>query len=142
MVFSHMYVCQFVYLSISIFVKCNYLLCRCVISYFNFGPLFLVNLALNKIQIAVYKNAIPYRGWNFHYRNTQSLFYNGQNININYCFDRRYFCSWTNDGQYVALGFFNGIVSIRTKMGEEKIKIDRPGGSLSPVWNLKWCPNK
>ncbi|CAK8675911.1 intraflagellar transport protein 122 homolog [Clavelina lepadiformis] len=51
-------------------------------------------------------------------------------------------CSWTNDGQYVAMGMYNGIISIRTKLGEEKIKIERPGGSLSPIWNLKWCPKK
>ena len=50
--------------------------------------------------------------------------------------------SWTNDGQYVAMGMYNGIISIRTKLGEEKIKIERPGGSLSPIWNLKWCPKK
>ena len=50
--------------------------------------------------------------------------------------------SWTNDGQYLALGMFNGVISIRSKLGEEKVKIERPGGSLSPVWDLKWCPNK
>ena len=25
-------------------------------------------------------------------------------------------CSWTNDGQYMALGLFNGIISIRNKV--------------------------
>uniref|UniRef100_H2Z1N3 Intraflagellar transport protein 122 homolog n=1 Tax=Ciona savignyi TaxID=51511 RepID=H2Z1N3_CIOSA len=47
-------------------------------------------------------------------------------------------CSWTSDGQYLALGLFSGVISIRSKLGEEKIKIERPGGSLSPVWSLKW----
>ncbi|XP_056380930.1 intraflagellar transport protein 122 homolog isoform X1 [Hyla sarda] len=51
-------------------------------------------------------------------------------------------CSWTNDGQYLALGMFNGVVSIRNKNGEEKVKIERPGGSLSPIWSICWNPSK
>ncbi|XP_067319595.1 intraflagellar transport protein 122 homolog isoform X2 [Anolis sagrei] len=51
-------------------------------------------------------------------------------------------CSWTNDGQYLALGMFNGVVSIRNKNGEEKVKIERPGGSLSPVWSISWNPSR
>ncbi|XP_013914619.1 PREDICTED: intraflagellar transport protein 122 homolog isoform X2 [Thamnophis sirtalis] len=51
-------------------------------------------------------------------------------------------CSWTNDGQYLALGLYNGIVSIRNKNGEEKVKIERPGGSLSPVWSISWNPSR
>ncbi|XP_025019210.1 intraflagellar transport protein 122 homolog isoform X2 [Python bivittatus] len=51
-------------------------------------------------------------------------------------------CSWTNDGQYLALGMYNGIVSIRNKNGEEKVKIERPGGSLSPVWSISWNPSR
>ncbi|XP_039626944.1 intraflagellar transport protein 122 homolog [Polypterus senegalus] len=51
-------------------------------------------------------------------------------------------CGWTNDGQYLALGMFNGIVSIRNKNGEEKVKIERPGGSLSPIWSIAWNPSK
>lgn len=50
--------------------------------------------------------------------------------------------SWTNDGQYLALGMFNGIISIRNKNGEEKVKIERPGGSLSPVWSICWNPSR
>uniref|UniRef100_A0A8C8VP68 Intraflagellar transport protein 122 homolog n=1 Tax=Pelusios castaneus TaxID=367368 RepID=A0A8C8VP68_9SAUR len=50
-------------------------------------------------------------------------------------------CSWTNDGQYLALGMFNGVVSIRNKNGEEKVKIERPGGALSPVWSICWNPS-
>jgi len=49
-------------------------------------------------------------------------------------------CSWTNDGQYLAVGMFNGTVSIRNKLGEDKIKIDRPG--TLPVWTISWCPSK
>uniref|UniRef100_A0A8I3PYR8 Intraflagellar transport protein 122 homolog n=1 Tax=Canis lupus familiaris TaxID=9615 RepID=A0A8I3PYR8_CANLF len=51
-------------------------------------------------------------------------------------------CSWTNDGQYLALGMFNGIISIRNKNGEEKVKIERPGGSLSPIWSICWSPSR
>jgi intraflagellar transport protein 122 len=47
-------------------------------------------------------------------------------------------CSWTNDGQYFALGLHSGVVSIRNMTGEELKKIERPG----PVWSLEWCPNK
>ncbi len=41
-------------------------------------------------------------------------------------------CSWTNDGQHFALGFYNGTISIRTKTGKEKISITRN----SPIWLL------
>ncbi|XP_023561689.1 intraflagellar transport protein 122 homolog isoform X4 [Octodon degus] len=51
-------------------------------------------------------------------------------------------CSWTNDGQYLALGMMNGVISIRNKNGEEKVKIERPGGSLSPVWSICWNPSR
>ncbi|XP_053845454.1 intraflagellar transport protein 122 homolog isoform X1 [Vidua macroura] len=51
-------------------------------------------------------------------------------------------CSWTNDGQYLALGMCNGIVSIRNKNGDEKVKIERPGGSSSPVWSICWNPSR
>uniref|UniRef100_A0A8D0LBE5 Intraflagellar transport protein 122 homolog n=1 Tax=Sphenodon punctatus TaxID=8508 RepID=A0A8D0LBE5_SPHPU len=50
-------------------------------------------------------------------------------------------CSWTNDGQYLALGMFNGIISIRNKNGEEKVKIERPGGALSTIWSICWNPS-
>ncbi|XP_035193143.1 intraflagellar transport protein 122 homolog isoform X2 [Oxyura jamaicensis] len=50
-------------------------------------------------------------------------------------------CSWTNDGQYLALGMFNGIVSIRNKNGEEKVKIERTGGVSSPIWSICWNPS-
>ncbi|XP_066554280.1 intraflagellar transport protein 122 homolog [Amia ocellicauda] len=51
-------------------------------------------------------------------------------------------CGWTNDGQYLALGMQNGVVSIRNKNGEEKVKIERPGGSLSTIWSIAWNPSK
>ncbi|XP_068600570.1 intraflagellar transport protein 122 homolog [Brachionichthys hirsutus] len=51
-------------------------------------------------------------------------------------------CGWTNDGQYLALGMMNGVVSIRNKSGEEKVKIERPGGSSSPIWSIAWNPSK
>lgn len=49
---------------------------------------------------------------------------------------------WTNDGQYLALGMMNGVVSIRNKNGEEKVKIDRSGSSAAPVWSIAWNPSK
>uniref|UniRef100_A0A8C6TMT4 Intraflagellar transport protein 122 homolog n=1 Tax=Neogobius melanostomus TaxID=47308 RepID=A0A8C6TMT4_9GOBI len=51
-------------------------------------------------------------------------------------------CGWTNDGQYLALGMMNGVISIRNKNGEEKVKIERPGGSSSPIWSIAWNPSK
>uniref|UniRef100_A0A4W3GC19 Intraflagellar transport protein 122 homolog n=1 Tax=Callorhinchus milii TaxID=7868 RepID=A0A4W3GC19_CALMI len=51
-------------------------------------------------------------------------------------------CGWTNDGQYLAIGLFSGVVSIRNKSGEEKVRIERPGGSLSPIWSICWNPSK
>lgn len=51
-------------------------------------------------------------------------------------------CSWTNDGQYLALGLYNGLVSIRNKSGEEKVKIERAQANLAPIWALSWNPNR
>uniref|UniRef100_A0A8C9FAI8 Intraflagellar transport protein 122 homolog n=1 Tax=Pavo cristatus TaxID=9049 RepID=A0A8C9FAI8_PAVCR len=51
-------------------------------------------------------------------------------------------CSWTNDGQYLALGMFNGVISIRNKNGDEKVKIDRTGAASSPVWSICWNPSR
>ncbi|XP_063677481.1 intraflagellar transport protein 122 homolog isoform X2 [Bolinopsis microptera] len=49
--------------------------------------------------------------------------------------------SWTKDGQYAALGFYSGQISIRAlKGGEERVKIDRPGGA--PIWCIAWNPAK
>eukprot|EP01013_Petalomonas_cantuscygni_P002133 TRINITY_DN12163_c0_g1_i1.p1 TRINITY_DN12163_c0_g1~~TRINITY_DN12163_c0_g1_i1.p1 ORF type:complete len:1301 (+),score=344.82 TRINITY_DN12163_c0_g1_i1:249-4151(+) len=46
-------------------------------------------------------------------------------------------CAWTNDGQHLALGMFNGTVSIRSRsQSEERLVIKR---SL-PVWTLAWNP--
>ncbi|XP_065605530.1 intraflagellar transport protein 122 homolog isoform X2 [Cyrtonyx montezumae] len=50
-------------------------------------------------------------------------------------------CSWTNDGQYLALGMFNGVISIRNKNGDEKVKIERPGAASSPIWSICWNPS-
>jgi intraflagellar transport protein 122 len=65
-------------------------------------------------------------------------------------------CSWTNDGQYIALGHLNGQVTIRDKGyhfisyfelynnanilldGGEKVRIER----TAPVWCLSWNPSK
>ncbi|KAJ8046678.1 hypothetical protein HOLleu_05441 [Holothuria leucospilota] len=58
------------------------------------------------------------------------------------CVSRTTCCSWTNDGQYLAIGMYNGQISIRTKNGEEKLKFDRPGGALNPIWKISWNPAK
>ncbi|XP_037937685.1 intraflagellar transport protein 122 homolog [Teleopsis dalmanni] len=49
-------------------------------------------------------------------------------------------CCWTNDGQYLVLGLSNGTISIRNKSGEEKGRIDRPGGPKSTVFGVQCCP--
>lgn len=41
---------------------------------------------------------------------------------------------WTKDGQYLALGLLNGLITIRDKQGNEKQLIERPG----PVWTIAW----
>jgi intraflagellar transport protein 122 len=46
-------------------------------------------------------------------------------------------CSWTLDGQYVALGLASGTVSIRNKLGDEKMKIDR---GKAPIYGVQWAP--
>ncbi|KAI8805829.1 WD40-repeat-containing domain protein [Cladochytrium replicatum] len=46
-------------------------------------------------------------------------------------------CSWTNDGQYFAIGMFSGTISIRVKTGEEKVRIERGN---APIWSVQWCP--
>ena len=46
--------------------------------------------------------------------------------------------SWTNDGQYLALGQFDGHVSIRDKAGKETVLIER----TAPVWTLCWNPSR
>ncbi|XP_067012221.1 intraflagellar transport protein 122 homolog [Anabrus simplex] len=54
-------------------------------------------------------------------------------------------CSWTNDGQYIALGLANGCISIRNKAGEEKGRIERPNiaaGGPAAIWALAWNPAK
>ncbi|XP_061218521.1 intraflagellar transport protein 122 homolog isoform X4 [Neopsephotus bourkii] len=37
---------------------------------------------------------------------------------------------------------FNGVVSIRNKNGEEKVKIERAGGASSPIWSICWNPSR
>lgn len=38
------------------------------------------------------------------------------------------------------MGLATGVVSIRNKAGEEKSKIERPGGPNSPIYSLAWNP--
>jgi intraflagellar transport protein 122 len=46
--------------------------------------------------------------------------------------------SWTSDGQLLAIGQFDGCVSVRQKDGVEKVLIRRAGGS--PVWSVHFNP--
>lgn len=48
-------------------------------------------------------------------------------------------CSWTNDGQHLALGHFDGTISIRDKEGVEKLKIT---DLKEPVWTMSWNPSR
>ncbi|KAI1715469.1 intraflagellar transport protein like protein [Ditylenchus destructor] len=50
-------------------------------------------------------------------------------------------CAWSSDGQYYAIGFYDGTVSVRsaigaTPTGEEMNRIERPG--KEPVWSLQF----
>eukprot|EP00879_Flechtneria_rotunda_P020074 GHRR01021110.1.p1 GENE.GHRR01021110.1~~GHRR01021110.1.p1 ORF type:complete len:1138 (+),score=467.94 GHRR01021110.1:213-3626(+) len=45
--------------------------------------------------------------------------------------------SWTSDGMLLALGLFDGSVSVRDKAGNEKHKFT---ASSSPVWSILWSP--
>ena len=45
---------------------------------------------------------------------------------------------WNNDGQYIALGMFNGRISVRDKQGQEKSSIER----AAPIWGLAWSPSR
>ncbi|CDW52620.1 intraflagellar transport protein 122 [Trichuris trichiura] len=47
-------------------------------------------------------------------------------------------CSWTPNGEYFALGLYNGIISYCNKAGEEMLKVSRPSGST--VWHLAFNP--
>ncbi|CAH8535112.1 unnamed protein product [Schistosoma rodhaini] len=49
-------------------------------------------------------------------------------------------CSWMSDGQFLAIGLYNGVISIRNKETEEVVKIERPGNPI--IWHLKWNPSK
>jgi WD40 repeat protein len=44
--------------------------------------------------------------------------------------------SWTTDGQTLALGMQNGLISLRDVSGAERSVIERP----APVWDLVWAP--
>ncbi|XP_003739464.1 intraflagellar transport protein 122 homolog [Galendromus occidentalis] len=45
-------------------------------------------------------------------------------------------CSWKQDGSCFAIGLASGIVSVRTRAGDEVLKIERP----SEVWGVAFCP--
>uniref|UniRef100_A0A7S0VDQ0 Intraflagellar transport protein 122 homolog n=1 Tax=Polytomella parva TaxID=51329 RepID=A0A7S0VDQ0_9CHLO len=47
--------------------------------------------------------------------------------------------SWTADGAYLAMGCFDGSISIRDKGGSEKQRI--PAGE-SPIWSVCWNPTE
>jgi WD40 repeat protein len=45
--------------------------------------------------------------------------------------------AWTADGMLLALGLYDGSISLRDKAGTEKLKF---AASSSPVWSLAWSP--
>ncbi|TPX34245.1 hypothetical protein SmJEL517_g03062 [Synchytrium microbalum] len=47
--------------------------------------------------------------------------------------------SWNTEGTHFALGHYNGVVSIRTRTGEETTRIER---GPNPVWSLSFCPSQ
>lgn len=47
-------------------------------------------------------------------------------------------CSWTNDGTHLALGLFDGTISIRDNSGNERVSIKRN----APIWCLSWNPSR
>ncbi|VDO74474.1 unnamed protein product [Schistosoma curassoni] len=49
-------------------------------------------------------------------------------------------CSWKSDGQLLAIGLYNGVISIRNKETEEVVKIERTGNPI--IWHVKWNPPK
>ncbi|XP_035207388.1 intraflagellar transport protein 122 homolog [Stegodyphus dumicola] len=51
-------------------------------------------------------------------------------------------CSWTCDGMILALGLISGYISLRGRNGDERVKIERPGGIGSQVWGVCWSPVK
>ncbi|KAI1301651.1 Intraflagellar transport protein -like protein [Halotydeus destructor] len=50
-------------------------------------------------------------------------------------------CSWSSDGHYLALALSLGYVSIRSRSGEEKVRIDRAEGQV-PVWGVCFNPSR
>lgn len=49
-------------------------------------------------------------------------------------------CAWSNDGQLLALGLANGIVSLRDRQGAEVSQVERSYLEPAPVWALQWSP--
>ncbi|WIA11467.1 hypothetical protein OEZ85_011583 [Tetradesmus obliquus] len=45
--------------------------------------------------------------------------------------------SWTSDGMLLAMGLYDGSISVRDKAGTEKHKFS---ASSSPVWSIAWSP--
>ena len=62
-----------------------------------------------------------------------------KNVVKNKLSSRALCCAWTHDGQYLAIGLYSGVISVRQRGGDEKVTIQRPGGH--PVWCLSWSPS-
>lgn len=45
--------------------------------------------------------------------------------------------AWTNDGNFIAFGQYNGHITIRDRAGVETLRIER----TAPVWCLEWSPD-
>lgn len=49
-------------------------------------------------------------------------------------------CSWSKDGQSLALGCDNGNVSLRNRIGEEVANIERSGEQS--IWAIAWLSSR
>ncbi|KAJ1513775.1 hypothetical protein HMI54_011193 [Coelomomyces lativittatus] len=48
-------------------------------------------------------------------------------------------CAWSKNGEYLALGTYHGTVSIRNKLGDELVLIER--NHDHPIWSVQWNPS-
>jgi hypothetical protein len=46
--------------------------------------------------------------------------------------------AWTDDGASLALGHYDGSISVRDKAGAEKMRLGNGEAGASPVWSLAW----
>lgn len=49
----------------------------------------------------------------------------GDDVGVERALQMEFAAAWTNDGQFLALGMWNGQITIRNKSGSETVRIDR-----------------